>query len=105
MGSRDPEFSAKMARILDLYDRSAAGQIPDGGRVICIDEFGPLNLQPRPGRGWSPAGDRPGSGRPTTATAGCGTCSQRWTWPQGSCSTGCETASAACGVPERCTSC
>jgi hypothetical protein len=41
-----------MARILDLYDRSEAGQIPDGGRVICTDEFGPLNLPPRPGRGW-----------------------------------------------------
>jgi hypothetical protein len=52
--SRDPEFSAKMHRILDLYDRSATGQIPDGGRVICVDEFGPLNLQPRPGRGWFP---------------------------------------------------
>jgi hypothetical protein len=22
--------------------------------VICVDEFGPLNLQPRPGRGWFP---------------------------------------------------
>jgi transposase len=26
---------------------------PDG-RVICVDEFGPLNLQPRRGRGWYP---------------------------------------------------
>jgi hypothetical protein len=24
--------------------------------VICADEFGPLNLQPRPGRAWRPAG-------------------------------------------------
>jgi hypothetical protein len=31
-----------MRRILDLYDRPSAG-----GRVVCIDEFGPLNLQPR----------------------------------------------------------
>lgn len=53
--SRDPQFSEKMARILDLYDRCVAGQIPDGGRVICVDEFGPLNLQPRPGRGWFPS--------------------------------------------------
>ncbi|GAA3239718.1 hypothetical protein GCM10017691_41160 [Pseudonocardia petroleophila] len=44
--SRDPQFSEKMARILDLYDRCADGQIPDSGRVICVDEFGPLNLQP-----------------------------------------------------------
>ncbi|WP_205015936.1 IS630 family transposase [Pseudonocardia sp. EV170527-09] len=61
--SCDPEFRAKMDRILELYDRSAAGQIPDGGRVICVDEFGPLNLQPRPGRGWFP------SGRPVSTTA------------------------------------
>jgi transposase len=52
--SRDPEFRAKMTRILDLYDRCAAGQLRDGARVICVDEFGPLNLQPRPGRGWFP---------------------------------------------------
>ncbi|MGE0298570.1 IS630 family transposase [Pseudonocardia sp.] len=52
--SNDPQFAEKMTRILD--DRCAAGQIPDGGRVICVDEFGPLNLQPRPGRGWFPSG-------------------------------------------------
>src|SRR5262249_57927274 len=27
---------------------------PADGRVICADEFGPLNLQPRPGRAWQP---------------------------------------------------
>lgn len=52
--SRDPEFRAKTTRILALYDQSAAGRISAGGRVICVDEFGPLNLQPRPGRGWFP---------------------------------------------------
>ena len=40
-----------MRRVLDLYDHP-----PADGRVICADEFGPLNLQPRPGRGWRPAG-------------------------------------------------
>ena len=45
--SRDPDFAAKMARVLALYDDP-----PTDGRVICVDEFGPLNLQPRPGRGW-----------------------------------------------------
>jgi len=49
--SRDPDFAAKMTRILALYD-----QPPADGRVICADEFGPLNLQPRPGRGWFPCG-------------------------------------------------
>jgi transposase len=45
--SPDPDFVAKMRRVLDLYDHP-----PVDGRVICADEFGPLNLQPRPGRGW-----------------------------------------------------
>lgn len=49
--SRDPDFAAKMARILALYDNP-----PADGRVICVDEFGPLNLQPRPGKGWFRAG-------------------------------------------------
>jgi transposase len=49
--SKDPDFAAKMARILELYDRP-----PSDGRVVCVDEFGPLNLQPRPGRGWFPRG-------------------------------------------------
>ena len=68
-GSRDPEFAVKMGRILDLYDRAAAGQIPEGGRVICVDEFGPLNLQPRPGRGWFPRA-RPGRRRATYTRTG-----------------------------------
>ena len=43
---------------------------PADGRVICVDEFGPLNLQPRPGRGWFPRG-RPARLRATyTRTAG-----------------------------------
>jgi len=64
-GSRDPDFTAKMARILDLYDNP-----PADGRVICVDEFGPLNLIPRSGRGWFPRG-RPARQRATyTRTAG-----------------------------------
>ncbi len=49
--STDPDFLAKMHRVLDLYDHP-----PADGRVICADEFGPLNLQPRPGKAWRPAG-------------------------------------------------
>ena len=45
--SRDPDFATKMTRILDLYDHP-----PTDGRVLCVDEFGPLNLQPRPGHRW-----------------------------------------------------
>ena len=48
--STDPEFIAKMHRILDLYDHP-----PADGRVVCVDEFGPLNLLPRKGKAWRPA--------------------------------------------------
>ena len=48
--SADPGFITKMRRVLDLYDHP-----PADGRVICAGEFGPLNLQPRPGRAWRPA--------------------------------------------------
>ena len=47
--SNDPDFTAKMTRILDLYDHA-----PSGGRVVCVDEFGPLNLLPRKGKAWRP---------------------------------------------------
>ena len=57
--SNDPDFSAKMHTILDLYDHP-----PVDGHVVCIDEFGPLNLQPRPGRGWFPS-TQPGRLRAT----------------------------------------
>jgi transposase len=45
--STDPDFIAKMRRILELYDRP-----PTDGRVVCVDEFGPLNLLPRKGKTW-----------------------------------------------------
>lgn len=47
--STDPDFITKMQRILELYD-----QPPADGRVVCVDEFGPLNLLPRPGKAWRP---------------------------------------------------
>lgn len=43
--SSDPEFRRKYRRIRQLYKRR-----PTSGRRICVDEFGPLNLQPRAGR-------------------------------------------------------
>jgi transposase len=48
--SNDPDFITKMHRILALYDWA-----PPDGRVICVDEFGPLNLMPRKGKAWRPA--------------------------------------------------
>ncbi len=43
--SNDPEFWPKYRRIRRLYHNR-----PAGGRRVCVDEFGPLNLQPRHGK-------------------------------------------------------
>jgi transposase len=55
--SNDPDFEAKKNRVLELYD-FADGKAPPGPGdptvVFCMDEFGPLNLQPHPGRQWAP---------------------------------------------------
>ncbi len=55
--SNDPDFEAKKNRILELY-AIADGKAQPGERdptvVICFDEFGPLNLQPHPGKQWAP---------------------------------------------------
>jgi transposase len=49
--SNDPDFEAKKNRILELYALAERGEAV----VICLDEFGPLNLQPQPGgRAWAP---------------------------------------------------
>ncbi|MFI2350867.1 helix-turn-helix domain-containing protein [Streptomyces sp. NPDC019443] len=59
--STDPDFIAKMHRVLALYDTR-----PADGRVICVDEFGPLNLMPRRAK----RGARQAGPAPTTSTAG-----------------------------------
>jgi transposase len=49
--SNDPAFEAKKNRILELYaiaDRLTAPGRDDPSIVVCLDEFGPLNLQPQP---------------------------------------------------------
>jgi transposase len=55
--SNDPDFEAKKNRVLELYaiaDGLAEPAKGDPTVVICVDEFGPLNLQPHPGRQWAP---------------------------------------------------
>ncbi|MGW4479439.1 transposase [Rhodococcus triatomae] len=47
--STDPDFLTKMQTIPDLYDRP-----PVDGRAVCVDEFGPLDLQPHKGKCWRP---------------------------------------------------
>ena len=48
--STDPDYDAKTRRVLELYalaDGLAASGAGDPCVVFCMDEFGPLNLQPR----------------------------------------------------------
>jgi transposase len=56
--SNDPDFEAKKNRILELYaiadDKEQPGE-GDPNVVFCFDEFGPLNLQPHPGKQWATA--------------------------------------------------
>ncbi len=55
--STDPDFETKKNRVLELYDIADGKAKPKRGDprvVICMDEFGPLNLLPRPGRQWAP---------------------------------------------------
>ena len=55
--SNDPDFEAKKNRVLELYEIADGLAKPKKGDptvVICMDEFGPLNLLPRPGKQWAP---------------------------------------------------
>jgi transposase len=57
--SSDPDFEVKKNRILHLYglmDGTDDIEAGDPEVVICVDEFGPLNLQPHPGRQWTTRG-------------------------------------------------
>jgi transposase len=54
--SKDPQYQEKKARVEQLYaiaDRETVPQDGDPGVIFCLDEFGPLNLQPHPGRQWA----------------------------------------------------
>jgi transposase len=47
--SKDPDYAEKKARVEELYaiaDREAAPEDSDPEVIFCVDEFGPLNLQP-----------------------------------------------------------
>jgi len=53
---KDPQYAEKKAQIEYLYaiaDREITPQAGDPEVIFCVDEFGPLNLQPRPGRQWA----------------------------------------------------
>ena len=67
--SNDPDYEAKKNRVLELYD-IADGKAPPGpddpSVVICMDEFGPLNLVPRPGKQWAPVVGSKDKGSPAS---------------------------------------
>jgi transposase len=59
--SKDPRYAEKKARVEYLYaiaDREVVPQDSDPEVIFCVDEFGPLNLQPRPGRQWTAIGGK-----------------------------------------------
>jgi transposase len=80
--STGPDCAVKKARAEHLYAIAGREVIPGPGEpeiVFCVDEFGPLNLQPHPGRQWAAVsgkhkepGRRPRSRRRATSrrTAG-----------------------------------
>jgi transposase len=54
--SKDPQYGMKKARVEHLYAIADREVTPDDGEpavIFCVDEFGPLNLQPHPGRQWA----------------------------------------------------
>ena len=59
--SKDPDYAAKKARVEHLYAIADGEVVPDPDEpqvIFCLDEFGPLNLQPHPGRQWAQRGGR-----------------------------------------------
>ena len=67
--SNDPDYEAKKNRVLELYDIADGKAEPGPGDpavVICMDEFGPLNLLPRPGKQWAPVVSRKDKGSPAS---------------------------------------
>jgi transposase len=54
--SRDPDYAVKKARLEHLYAIADGEVVPDPDEpevIFCMDEFGPLNIQPHPGRQWT----------------------------------------------------
>ncbi|MFE9562882.1 IS630 family transposase [Streptomyces sp. NPDC006487] len=59
--SHDPDYATKKARVEHLYAIADGEVIPEENEpevVFCMDEFGPLNLQPHPGRQWTERGGK-----------------------------------------------
>ncbi|MEU4088473.1 IS630 family transposase [Streptomyces aureus] len=57
--SKDPDNAVKKARVEHLYAIADGEVLPEEDEpevIFCLDEFGPLNLQPHPGRQWAERG-------------------------------------------------
>src|ERR1019366_174931 len=90
--SRDPDYAVKKAQVEHLYaiaDGEVSAEAGEPQVIFCVDEFGPLNLQPRPGRQWAAVSGKgkepgrrrgPGCARPIPAPPGSGTCSPPTSW-------------------------
>ena len=70
--SKDPDLEINKNRVLELY-KIADGKVKQEERdpsvVICVDEFGPLNLLPRPAKQWAPVAVK-GAGKVGSQDAG-----------------------------------
>jgi hypothetical protein len=56
-----PDYETKKQPVLDPYalaDGKRKCRRGDPDEIVCLDEFGPLNLQPHPGRQWACQGVR-----------------------------------------------
>ena len=97
--SKDPDYAVVKARVEHLYAIADREVIPEPGEpevIFCVDEFGPLNLQPHPGRQWAavsgknkePSRASPGGAGapPIPVPPGCGTCSPPTSWAKTRCS-------------------
>jgi len=65
--SNDPDYEAKKNRVLELHDIAEGRMEPgpdDPVVVFSMDEFGPLNLLPRPGKQWAQKISRKEKGHP-----------------------------------------
>ncbi|CAL9328624.1 hypothetical protein SUDANB54_00023 [Streptomyces sp. enrichment culture] len=59
--SRDPDYAARTARVEHLCAIADGEVMPGEGEpevILCMDESGPLNLMPLPGRQWAERGGR-----------------------------------------------
>ncbi|MDX3697471.1 hypothetical protein PV726_46215 [Streptomyces europaeiscabiei] len=65
--SRDPDCAAKRVRVEYVSAIVDGEVIPEVGEpevAFCLDGFGPLSLQPHPGRQWAERSNRPQGSQP-----------------------------------------